>query len=237
MDPLLSLVTNQLVESFPDPKTALNEPDGLLAAGGDLTVETLLEAYAQGIFPWFSDGQPILWWSPNQRSILQPGRVKISRSLNKTIRNGGFRVSIDQAFAAVIAACAAPRPSQTETWITPSMQKAYIQLFKNGHAHSIECTYQGQLVGGLYGVSIGGAFFGESMFSTMRDASKVALVALSDKLHAWNYTLIDCQLHSAHLVRMGAEQISRADFLQRLAEALTVSPHASAWVRYDTGQQ
>ncbi|MGR8950570.1 MAG: leucyl/phenylalanyl-tRNA--protein transferase [Gammaproteobacteria bacterium] len=229
MEPLLSLINNQLVDEFPDPITALDEPDGLLAAGGDLQTESLLDAYRRGIFPWYSEGQPILWWCPAERSVIYPGQVNISRSLGKTLRRNTFEVSFDTNFVRVVDSCAAPRSKQAGTWITPEMRDAYIRLHAAGYAHSIECYIEGELVGGLYGVSIGAVFFGESMFTRVSDASKVALVSLSDFLRQWGYELIDCQIHNPHLATMGAELINRTDFL-RMIRALTIrSPLKSAW--------
>lgn len=229
LEPLLSLVNNQLVDEFPNPLTALAEPDGLLAAGGDLTNATLLEAYGKGIFPWYSDGQPILWWCPSERSILHPGEVKLSRSLKKTMRRGHLQVTIDSYFPGVIRACAAPRATQTDTWITRAMHDAYIRLHHNGHAHSIECSQNGELVGGLYGVTVGRAFFGESMFSRVSDASKVALITLSNHLLEWGYELIDCQIHNPHLASMGAQLIPRREFVEVLQQITARFPSTDAW--------
>jgi leucyl/phenylalanyl-tRNA--protein transferase len=203
---------------FPDPKTAVKEPNGLLAAGGDLSAERLIAAYGQGIFPWYQDGQPILWWSPDPRAVLFPNELHVSRSLRRKLKRGTFDVSFDQAFGEVIAGCAAPRPIQTgETWITADMAAAYTRLFDLGCAHSVEVWHAGTLVGGLYGVALGGVFFGESMFARMTDASKVALVHLVRRLSAWNFELIDCQVESAHLATLGSRPIARATFLQILA--------------------
>ena len=229
LEPLLSLVNNQLVDEFPNPLTALAEPDGLLAAGGDLTNASLLEAYGKGIFPWYSDGQPILWWCPSERSILHPGEVKLSRSLKKTMRRGHLQVTIDSYFPEVIRACAAPRATQTDTWITRAMHDAYIRLHHNGHAHSIECSQNGELVGGLYGVTVGRAFFGESMFSRVSDASKVALITLSNHLLEWGYELIDCQIHNPHLASMGAQLIPRREFVEVLQQITARFPSTDAW--------
>lgn len=201
---------------FPSPEHALTEPDGLLAAGGDLSPRRLLRAYRMGIFPWYSSGQPILWWSPSPRLALFPEAVNISRSLRKTLKKGRFTVTADTAFAAVIAACAAPRNENGDTWIIPEMRAAYIRLHRLGHAHSIETRCDGELVGGLYGVAIGRVFYGESMFSIMSDASKAALAALAVQLRRWEFALIDCQVRTEHLIRMGAVEIPRADFLRLL---------------------
>lgn len=200
-------------DAFPDLEHALTEPNGLLAVGGDLRPERLLFAYRNGIFPWYSDGEPILWWSPDPRAVLFPPEMKISRSLRKTLRREHLRVTYDECFSDVIRACAAPRVDRhtgghTGTWITEEMQDAYIRLHELGYAHSMECWEEGELVGGLYGVAIGKVFFGESMFSRVRDASKVALTSLCRR----DYALIDCQLPSEHLSRLGAIAIPRDDF-------------------------
>jgi leucyl/phenylalanyl-tRNA--protein transferase len=201
---------------FPDVSLALREPDGLLAVGGDLTADRILSAYRRGIFPWYSDKQPILWWSPDPRTVLFPARLKLSRSLRKKLRQARFRVTMDQAFRAVIAACAAPRPGSSGTWITQAMTDAYSALHETGCAHSVECWLENRLVGGLYGVSTGRVFFGESMFSRVPDASKVAFAWLVRQLKAWDIGLVDCQVYSAHLASLGAEQIPRADFIKYL---------------------
>ena len=202
---------------FPDVEKALLEPDGLLAIGGDLSPERLLYAYRQGIFPWYGPDQPILWWSPDPRLVLYPEELHISRSLRKTLRKRRFSISIDTDFRAVIEACAEPRPGQAGTWITREMQDAYLELHRQGHAHSIECRLHDRLVGGLYGVAIGRVFFGESMFTRVADASKVAFVALTRQLQRRGYALIDCQVYTEHLESLGAGTISRRDFTARLA--------------------
>ncbi|MEM7468431.1 MAG: leucyl/phenylalanyl-tRNA--protein transferase [Pseudomonadota bacterium] len=229
MEPLLSLVTNQLVDTFPDAETALDDPDGLLAAGGDLREDSLLTAYAQGVFPWFSEGQPILWWCPAERSVMVPGEHKISRSLRKTLNKAQFNVSLDMDFAGVIDACAAPREKSPGTWITESMRSAYTRLHRAGYAHSVECYIEDELVGGLYGIALGSVFFGESMFSRRSDASKVALVKLSEYLYEWGYGLIDCQIHNPHLSTMGASLIPRSTFLGALRNLTRQSPSKEAW--------
>jgi leucyl/phenylalanyl-tRNA--protein transferase len=204
--------------AFPDPDLA--EPDGLLAVGGDLSVERLLLAYSLGIFPWYSEGYPILWWTPDPRLVLEPAAIHISRSLAKTLKRGQYRVRADTAFDQVIARCAAvPRPNQDGTWITSAMQEAYVELHAEGFAHSLETWSGDELVGGLYGVSLGGVFFGESMFADESDASKVALVRLAETMQSWGHELIDCQLDTEHLRRLGARSISRREFMRRLAEA------------------
>ncbi len=203
-------------EHFPDPESALVEPNGLLAVGGSLTPRRLLAAYRRGIFPWYAPGQPILWWSPDPRTVFFPDALKVSRSLAKRLRNGGFTLSFDRAFERVVDACAAPRPGAPESWITPEMRAAYARLHALGYAHSVETWRDGALVGGLYGVAIGGAFFGESMFSHAADASKVALVQLARYLHHRGFGFIDCQLATAHLTSLGALSLPRTAFLALL---------------------
>jgi leucyl/phenylalanyl-tRNA---protein transferase len=204
--------------AFPPPEAALREPDGLLAAGGDLSPARLLAAYAAGIFPWYEEGQPILWWSPDPRSVLYPYALRVSRSLRRTLRRKTFSVSFDTAFPAVIDACARPRRYGSGTWITAQMRAAYVELHRLGWAHSAEAWRDGRLVGGLYGIAIGNVFFGESMFSIETDASKVALVATVAQLIALGFRLIDCQLPSPHVESLGAVSIPRARFLRELAE-------------------
>ncbi|MBX7257927.1 MAG: leucyl/phenylalanyl-tRNA--protein transferase [Candidatus Hydrogenedentes bacterium] len=213
---------------FPPPEMA--ESDGLLAVGGDLSSERLLRAYRMGIFPWYGDDSPILWWSPDPRMVFFPAQWKPSRSLERLVKKGAFDVSMDTAFAAVIEACANARgPGRDSTWITPEMMAAYIRLHKEGYAHSVECCIDGQLVGGLYGVSIGGCFFGESMFSNVSNASKVALAVLMKYLAARGFTLVDCQVKNDHLVRLGAQEIPRTEFLARLGEALEMETRRGKW--------
>jgi len=227
--PLFWVQANRMADDFPDTEEALQEPDGLLAAGGDLSPERLLSAYRNGIFPWFSAGQPILWWAPDPRSVLFPDRLKISRSLAKTLRRNRFEVSVDTAFSAVMHGCAEPRRDQPGTWITDTMLEAYTTLHRHGYAHSIECWHDGVLAGGLYGVAIGRVFFGESMFTRERDASKVALVALVERLRAWDFRLIDCQIHNPHLASLGAEVIPRTDFNRLLGDYCAAAPQPEAW--------
>jgi leucyl/phenylalanyl-tRNA--protein transferase len=211
-------------------------PEGLLAVGGDLSVPRLLTAYRAGIFPWYSAGQPILWWSPDPRTVLFPEYLSISRSLRKTIRSHVFRVTLDTAFDAVMDGCAAPRPGQLHgsTWITTEMRAAYLRLFAAGHAHSVEAWRGDVLAGGLYGVAIGGAFFGESMFTRETGASKVAFVRLVRQLQVWGYTLVDCQVYSNHLASLGATEIPRSEFVARLKTAIALPPHPAPW-RFDDG--
>lgn len=213
---------------FPPPKLA--EPDGLLAVGGDLAPERLIAAYQQGVFPWYSPGDPILWWSPDPRLILEPAKIHVSKSLRKIILQHRFDVRFDFDFSAVIAHCARiPRKEGTGTWITPEMKAAYIQLHQLGLAHSVECWQNEKLAGGLYGVSLGRCFFGESMFAKVANASKVALVALAHMLQEWNFLMIDCQVTTHHLVRMGASEISRNEFLKRLQNGLQYPTLKESW--------
>ncbi|HHH47874.1 MAG TPA: leucyl/phenylalanyl-tRNA--protein transferase [Gammaproteobacteria bacterium] len=219
--------------AFPDISLALDEPDGLLAVGGDLRPQRLLAAYRQGIFPWYNHGQPILWWSPNPRMVLFPRKLHVSRSLRKTLRQQRFRLSADSAFKAVIEACSAPRGNgEGGTWITEEMQQAYRHLFELGHAHCVECWLDDELVGGLYGIGIGRVFFGESMFSRTRDASKVAFVQLVRQLEQWGYGLVDCQVHSAHLESLGAENIDREHFRQLLDHWCPQAGRSGRWTTF-----
>jgi leucyl/phenylalanyl-tRNA--protein transferase len=210
-------------ESLPDPNEALTEPNGLLAAGGSLEPEWILESYRRGIFPWFETGQPILWWSPDPRTVLRPDELRVSRSLRKRIRHREFEVTADKDFAAVITACSEPRSYTDSTWITPLMISAYGRLHELGWAHSFEAWSDGSLAGGLYGIAIGQVFFGESMFARQSDASKVAFWHALRFLKDSGFELIDCQLPSAHLTRLGATSMPRSEFLNLLAR-LTESP-------------
>lgn len=214
--------------TFPSTSLALPEPNGLLAAGGDLSTERLLEAYRRGIFPWFEDGQPILWWTPDPRAVLLPEELKVSRSLRKTIRNRGFQASTDKAFRSVVEACAAPR-GDAGTWITTGMMDAYTRLHALGHAHSVEIWLDDRLAGGLYGIALGNVFFGESMFSAERDASKVALVHLVSRLMAMGFALIDCQLPSAHLENLGSRMVRRLEFERMLEKHCVVAGDDRQW--------
>lgn len=227
--PLYWIAERCLAADFPPTTQAVDEPQGLLAIGGDLGPARLVNAYKRGIFPWYSDGQPILWWSPEPRSVLAPREVRVSRSLAKRLRNGGFEVDFDRDFGAVIAACAAPRADAEGTWITDDMRAAYLTLHRGGYAHSVECRRDGELVGGLYGIALGRVFFGESMFSRVRDASKVAFVHLCRLLEAWRYELIDCQLPTAHLASLGAHLVLREPFERALAELVAQPPAEQAW--------
>lgn len=210
---------------FPDVELALKEPDGLLAIGGDLSVTRLLDAYRHGIFPWYSQGQPILWWAPDPRLVLRPADIHISKSLAKVIRQGRFEITMDNAFTDVISACGEKRPDQTGTWITPEMSAAYSRLHELGYAHSVECWHDGALAGGLYGISLGHVFFGESMFSRVANASKVALVALARQLERHDFSLIDCQVHTGHLESLGAYSIPRSEFSRILAKQCAETVH------------
>ena len=202
---------------FPPVETALQDPPGLLAVGGQLSPDWLLNAYRRGIFPWFSPGDPILWWSPDPRMVAIPGQMRITRSLLKTLRSARFEIRCDTAFGKVVEACAEPRNYADGTWIVPAMQQAYIRLHEVGWAHSVETWLEGELVGGLYGVAIGQAFFGESMFHRVTDASKVAFAHLHHVLEREGYEILDCQMHTPHLASLGAKEISRHEYLKGLA--------------------
>lgn len=219
------LAPNDPTGAFPDPAEAMREPDGLLAVGGDLSTRRLINAYRHGIFPWYSEGDPILWWSPDPRTVLLPTRLHRARSLRKLLRRRPFGVTMDRDFPAVIHACAGPRADSQGTWLLPEMISAYCALHVHGIAHSVEVWQAGQLVGGLYGVAIGGVFFGESMFSRVDNASKVALVHLCEHAIGLDIELIDCQVLTAHIRRMGAQLMARAQFMARL-QALRDRPLA-----------
>jgi len=214
---------------FPPPHLA--EESGLLAVGGDLSKPRLLLAYSMGIFPWYSEGDPILWWSPDPRLVLFPDELRISRSLRQTIRRNIFRVTMDTAFEEVIGNCAATRRKNADgTWITDEMMEAYIYLHRTGYAHSVEAWADEKLAGGLYGVSLGSAFFGESMFTKTSNASKVAFIALVHQLAKWNFTFIDCQLTTPHLLSLGAREIPRTKFLAMLKSALLDPAKKGKWI-------
>ncbi len=215
--------------SFPPVESALIEPNGLLAAGADLSVERLLDAYRHGIFPWFNPGEPILWWSPDPRMVLFPTELKVSRSLVKRLKKHDYAVRTDTAFREVMQACGAPRDGQAGTWITSPMIAAYSKLHQLGYAHSIETWINGELVGGLYGVAIGRMFYGESMFSRVTDVSKIAFVHLVRQLQRWNFGLIDCQMKTSHLASLGAREIPRAEFSQHLAELVNYPNLPAPW--------
>jgi len=220
----------QLSEQLTFPPPEFSRQDGLLALDGDLTVPRLILAYSMGIFPWYSPGEPILWWSPDPRLVLYPEKLVVNRSLRKTLRRGTYRVTMDRAFAEVIASCASvPRGEEEGTWIVDEMRDAYMALHQEGYAHSVEAWEGDVLVGGLYGVSLGGGFFGESMFSRKSDASKVCFVQLVRFLQEEGFRFIDCQVTTEHLLRFGAEEISRHRFLTELDEALAVGDLIGSW--------
>jgi leucyl/phenylalanyl-tRNA---protein transferase len=223
--PIFRLVEDMV---FPPPDYA--DPSGLIAVGGDLSSERLLEAYRVGIFPWYSEDQPILWWSPDPRFILELDEFKISRTLQKTLRRKIFQVTFDRVFEEVIAACSVvPREGQRGTWITQEMRDAYLQLHGLGYAHSVESWFGGELAGGLYGVSLWKAFFGESMFHHKTDASKVALATLVEKLKSWGFHFIDSQMTTEHMMSLGAKEVPRRIFLKRLQSALRHSTKRGKW--------
>ena len=228
MDEILTLLDPDHIE-FPPTASALKDPNGLLAVGGDLTPEWLLAAYSKGIFPWFSDDQPILWWSPSPRCVVRPQSLSFARSLRKVIRQRRYEITFDQAFEEVMQGCASPRADDSGTWITDEMHWAYLDMFEQGHAHSVEAWQDGALVGGLYGVSIGKVFFGESMFHRATDASKVAFAHLVRQLRRWGCELIDCQVSNPHLVSLGAEEVPRRTFEALLAKGVAEGGFPSPW--------
>lgn len=214
---------------FPPTSAALDEPNGLLAAGGDLSPTQLLAAYRRGIFPWFDDSQPILWWSPSPRLVLPPEQLHVSRSMKKLLRRNPFEVTADQCFSDVMEACSEPRPDQRGTWITDEMLDAYARLHDLGYAHSVEVWEDQTLVGGLYGIALGRVFFGESMFSRRSNASKVGFIALVQNLEQQGYQLIDCQVHTDHLFSLGAREIPRTQFEQYLLDCIDESSLRGNW--------
>lgn len=216
-------------DPLPPISSALRRPNGLLAAGGGLSRERLVDAYSRGCFPWFNEGEPVLWWSPDPRMVLLPDELHVSRTLAKRVRRGGFDVRADTAFSDVIAACAQPRRGQDGTWISPAIVDAYVALHEEGLAHSIETWIDGALVGGLYGIAIGRAFFGESMFARVDDASKLAFVYAVCQLRRWGIGLIDCQMSTAHLASFGAREIPRAAFLRRITHLVSRPAPRSPW--------
>ena len=218
---------------FPPVSAALTEPNGLLAAGGELSSARLLDAYRHGIFPWFSRGQPVLWWSPDPRMVLFPPELKVRRSLRKALRNREYEIRADTAFRRVMMACAEPRAGQDGTWITPEMIAAYCELHAQGVAHSVEMWLGGELAGGLYGVALGRMFYGESMFSRVPDASKIALVHLVRQLERWDFGMIDCQMATAHLASLGAREIARPLFMRKLQELVNYPGAAKRWTLDD----
>lgn len=214
---------------FPDTRLALASPRGLLAWGGDLDAGRLLRAYRLGIFPWYSEGQPILWWSPEPRCVIFPDGIHLSRRTRRRYNSGVFRLTADTAFDSVIAACAEPRRGDTGTWITRDMERAFARLHRDGYAHSLEVWRDGELCGGIYGIALGAVFFGESMFSRAADASKVALIALCRQLRRWGFELLDCQVGNPHLFRMGARELSRQRFERRLRIAMQAPDLPGSW--------
>ncbi len=217
---------------FPDPESA--EEDGMLACGGDLSPSTLLEAYASGIFPWYDDNTPIIWWSPNPRLVLFPEKFRTTKSLLQSVRNKTFEIKFDSNFPAVIDNCSKiRRKGQKGTWITQKMKNAYIELHHIGIAHSVETYLNGKLAGGLYGISLGTAFFGESMFHLERDASKVAFYQLIERIKSWDFDFVDAQVPTNHLKSLGAEEISRKKFLQLLNESLKTETYIGNWGEYE----
>lgn len=218
---------------FPPVQFALREPNGLLSFGGDLSTTRLLRAYRAGIFPWYSKGQPIMWWSPDPRAVLFPEDLKISRSLRKAIQKQPYRITLNQDFTAVMTACAEPRAEGAGTWITEEMKQAYCQLHRAGHAVSVEAWHAGRLVGGLYGIAMGRVFFGESMFSRLPNASKIAFVQFARQLQGWGFRLIDCQVQSAHLRSLGAIDIPRYQFVDYLEQWCDSAVDDHRW-QFDT---
>jgi leucyl/phenylalanyl-tRNA---protein transferase len=216
-------------DPFPAVDSALVDPNGLLAAGADLSPERLVDAYAHGIFPWFNDGDPILWWSPDPRMVLFVNELHVSRSLRRVMASGAFSVTADQAFAEVVAGCAAPRRDEDGTWITDDMSRAYERLAAIGLAHSIEVWQDAELVGGLYGVALGRMFYGESMFSRVSNGSKVALVCLVRQLRRWGFELIDCQMSTPHLASLGAREIARAEFIPGVTRLASLTGVPAPW--------
>lgn len=219
----------QLTRDIIFPPVHLAAEIGLLAVGGDLSPRRLLEAYRQGIFPWYSEGEPILWWSPDPRFVLFPEELKMTRSMRQFLKKDVIQITYDRAFPAVIAACRKPRPQREATWITPDMQAAYVRLHERGFAHSVEVWQADDLVGGLYGVSLGRCFFGESMFSSASNASKAALIDLARRLGTLDFSLIDCQVHTAHLESLGARPVPRSEFMVLLKDALQQETIKGNW--------
>ncbi len=227
MEPPLPWLLDDAPALFPELDSAT--PDGLLAAGGDLSPARLIAAYQQGIFPWFNEGEPILWWSPDPRLVIATNAIHISRSLQKTLRQNRFTITFDHAFLDVMTACAAPRPAEQNTWINHDMIAAYTVLHQQGFAHSVECWQDNELVGGLYGIALGSMFFGESMFSRQNNASKIAFVHLCQQLSQCGFPLIDCQVSSPHLMSLGAENIPRQDFIAKMSLLSQTQPSNTPW--------
>ena len=219
-------------DPFPPVDHAMRDPNGLLAAGADLSPERLIDAYAQGIFPWFGEDDPLLWWSPDPRMVVFTSEVRVSRSLRRVLKCGRFQLTMDEAFMEVMSGCAHPRPGQDGTWITPDVFQAYSKLAHLGVAHSVEAWQDGKLVGGLYGVALGRMFFGESMFARVSDASKAAFVTLVRQLERWDMPVVDCQMSTSHLASLGAREIPRADFVSYVRHLVTQPPVPAPW-RFD----
>jgi leucyl/phenylalanyl-tRNA--protein transferase len=226
----LPLLDEHAPDRFPDPHTALVEPNGLLAFGGDLSPQRLRWAYAHGIFPWFNEGDPILWWSPDPRCVFHTDQLRPNRSLRRAMAGTAWQITVNQAFHKVMEACAAPRPDQAGTWISPAMIDAYSALHDIGCAHSVEVWDDSRLIGGIYGVAIGRLFCGESMFSACSGGSKVALCVLAALLRKWNFPLIDAQVSNPHLLSLGAEEIPRSTFLQHVAVLTSASFDQQRWL-------
>ena len=216
-------------DPFPPVELALSDPNGLLAAGGDLSSRRLIDAYRRGIFPWFSADDPVLWWSPDPRMVLFVDELRVARSLRRVLKSGRFAVTADTAFRQVMAGCAAPRAGQDGTWITTEMSDAYAHLAELGYAHSIESWMDDHLVGGLYGVAIGRMFYGESMFARRTDASKVALACLVRQLRRWDFSIIDCQMSTEHLASLGAREVPRSAFLDDVTRLVSRAPVPGPW--------
>ncbi|WP_430390266.1 leucyl/phenylalanyl-tRNA--protein transferase [Dyella sp. 20L07] len=219
-------------EHFPDPRKALDEPNGLLAFGGDLSPRRLLAAYAQGIFPWFNEDEPLLWWSPDPRCVFHTASLRVNRSLRRRLAQVSWRITVDHAFQSVVEACAAPRPGQAGTWIVPAMIDAYTRLYELGHAHSVEVWDGDRLVGGIYGIAVGRLFCGESMFSRESGGSHTALVALGQLLQRWDFPLIDAQVTNAHLLQLGAMEYPRAQFLRMVAQLTHLPGQPGNWAPF-----
>ncbi len=225
------LVHTDAPDAFPPPGEALTEPNGLLAMGGDLSPQRLLAAYVRGIFPWYEPGQPILWWSPDPRAVLWPDNLHVSRRLQRTRRRSGLSLTCDRSFTTVVQCCAEPRRYAEGTWITGEMSDAYSALHELGWAHSFEAWQEDELVGGLYGIAIGRVFFGESMFSRVTDASKIALITAVEYLRARDFALLDCQIWSSHLSTLGATTLPRAEFLQQLDDLCRPPGNPGSWAQ------
>ncbi|WP_243041140.1 leucyl/phenylalanyl-tRNA--protein transferase [Dyella sedimenti] len=228
----LPLLDSAKPEHFPDPRKALNEPNGLLAFGGDLSPRRLLAAYAQGIFPWFNEDEPLLWWSPDPRCVFHTAALKVNRNLRRRLARVSWRITVDHAFREVVDACAAPRPGQAGTWIVPAMVEAYTRLHELGHAHSVEVWEGERLVGGVYGIAVGRLFCGESMFSRESGGSRAALTALAQLLHRWDYPLIDAQVTNPHLLQLGAVEYPRPQFLRMIAQLTQLPGQPGSWAAF-----